>query len=70
MRKKYSSMHRSSKRPHPVLLVFSNTKWTHAVKVDMSFVGFSEGPGVNIAYRRSHCANAQCEAVRSRIPLC
>ena len=56
MREKYSSMHRSSKRPQLALLVFSNTKWTYAVKVGMSLVGISEDPGVNIAYRRSHFA--------------
>jgi len=47
---------RGSPKPHPALLVFSNTKWAYAVKVGMSLVGTSEGPGVNIAYRRSHFA--------------
>ena len=61
---------RGSKTPHPTLIVFSNTKWAYTSTVDMSIVGISEGPGVNIAYRRSHSANAQCESVRGRIPLC
>jgi len=42
--------------PHPALLVFSNTEWTHVVTVDISLVGISEGPGVNIAYRWFHLA--------------
>ena len=36
---------RGSPRPHPALLVFSNTKWTYAVTVDISIVGILEGPG-------------------------
>ena len=47
---------RGSPIPHPALLVLSNTKWVCAVTVDISLVGISEGPGVNIAYRRSHLA--------------
>ena len=57
-----------SPRPHPTLLLSSNTKW--AVTADMSVISISEGPGVNIAYLRSKFANTQCEAVRGRIPLC
>ena len=52
-----------------MLLVFSNIKQTYTVMVDMSLVGISEGPGVNIAYSRSHFANMECEAARRRIPL-
>ena len=61
---------RGSPRPNPTQLVSSGTKWTYAVTVDMPIVGISEGPGVNIAYSRSHFANTQCEAVRGRIRLC
>ena len=45
------------------------TKWAYAVTADMPIVGISEGLGVNVVYWRSHFANAQCEAVRGRIPL-
>ena len=61
---------RGSQRPHPALLVFSNTKWSYAATVDMLFVGISEAPGVDIAIWRSQFANTQCEAVRGRTPLC
>ena len=61
---------RGSPRAHPALLVFSNTVWMYATPTDMSLVGTSEGPGVNIVYRRSHLANTQYEAVRGRIPPC
>ena len=61
---------RGSPRPHPSLLVSSNMKWTYTVTADMPIVGISEGPGVTVAYSRSHFANAQCEAVRGRTPLC
>ena len=61
---------RGSPRPHPALLVLSNTLWMYATPTDMSLVGISEGPGVNIVYRRSHFANTQREAVRGRIPPC
>jgi len=61
---------RGSPRPHPALLVSSNMKLTHTVTADKTIVGISEGPGVNIVFSRSHFANTQCEAARSRIPLC
>ena len=61
---------RGSLRPHPTLLVSSITKWAYAVTADTPIVGIPEGPGVNIAYSRSHFANTQCESARDRIPLC
>ena len=45
---------RSSKRPHPAMILSSNTKWAYAAAVDIPDGGISEGPGVNIAYSRSH----------------
>jgi len=48
---------RGSPRPHPTLIVPSNTKWAYAFTGDMPVVGFSESPGVNITYWRSHFAN-------------
>ena len=61
---------RGSKRPHLALLLVSNTKWAYAVTVDKLILRISEGPWVKFAYRRSHFANTQCEAVRGRIPVC
>ena len=61
---------RGSPRIHPALLVSSCTKLTYVVMLDISTARISEGPEVHIAYSRSHFANAQCEAVRGRIPLC
>ena len=56
--------------PHSSLLVSSDTKCTCTITADMPIVPISEGPGMNIAYWRSHLANTQCESARPRIPLC
>ena len=60
---------RDSQRLHPALLVSSNRKWAYAPMADMPIVGILEGMELNIVYSTSHLANAQCEAVRGRIPL-
>jgi len=44
---------RDSPGPYPTLLVFTITKYSHAVMVEISTVRISEGPGVNIAYSRT-----------------
>jgi len=66
----YENALRGRNGPHPALLVSSCTKRTYAATADMSIVSISEGPGVNIVYRRSHFANTQCEAVRRSIRRC
>ena len=59
---------RGSPRPHPTLLMSSNTKWAYAVTKDMFIAGISECPGVRIVYWRSHFANYAMRASRRPHP--
>ena len=44
---------RGIQRPHPAMLMPTSTKWSYALKVDVSTVRISEAPGVNIAFSRT-----------------